>query len=338
MRDQTIDGQEFWADAPLVAGAQIRFRPVGDIDVNGLAQHFPNADVKHHPDGLVTVFAPDTASFPRSAVEEWCLKQGIAHAGVRSERIRRRNLKLMPTSSIDFLIQEVMGYALTRLVTRMQSIRVFYPERDEMMQQVAEWILDAARRFDPVNPGGFRRYLGSRLGTYVDTMPRATGGRRGADWELSRSRAMTTLRQRGCGQTTELIVIEMAKEMQCSQEEAYRRLKVAEGLAAIRAPHSIDAPIGGEEDGLTMGSILPDTDDSPEDVVVKQMQSAQITRLLAAAGRENPLGMVVTYLNMWGEGQTNQGLAQSLGVPLASIGNARERVHEGLRKSLSEYQ
>ncbi len=335
-----IPEAEGWSSAPLRARDRVHFRTNLALPLADLRADLPAGAAASLDDGQ-SLYRVDGACGSGDAlaefVKEWCHRHGLQTIGLRPEtNVRRRNLDALAPAYLGDLCLHYGPYSLKVLQRSMTTIRLHIPESDDVQQRVAEWILEAATRYDATIGVPFGAFLAERLARWVHELGRTAFGRTAVDAELRQQRAIAAYQQTNRTHPNDA---ELAALLGQSLTTVRRNTQTIAVLSGLRNIGSLD-----RDSEIRLPYVTDATDATDE--IMSDVQQSLLSHALTTscapdptaggrAGQANVLGWVTWYATTWA-GLTKTELSQSLGTSMRNINVHGERAGARMRTRLAE--
>ena len=318
-----------WAQAPLRTFDLVHFRlnhclPLAVLRAYLDTELGDTVSVTLDTDELYRAFvAPGNGPAAADLITRWCLANGYRTTGLRTDlNRRRRNVRDLDGAYLEDLMTHYQGYGMRRLQKNMSSVLLHIPERDDVQQQLAIWILEAIVRFDDTKGVPFGAWLSTALSKWVHDLNRSSYGRTVADAELNQHRAVAAFTATEHRPPTEQ---EFAGLVGTSVSALRRSRHSVSVVNSLRACLSIDS--GGLDDSeMSIPALGTDPAEQLEDDIRPVIVSSVLTNACApdpaaktpSAREMNAIGWVTWYATMY-KGQTRTDLSEALQTSMRNL-------------------
>lgn len=327
-----------WEPAPLHLKSRVHFRVENDeVSLSDFRAALPvGSDVTYDEGtGLYRVDCDHgTGNEVRDFIRDWCAANDYKAKSLRAEHdVRRRNLGDLDPAFLSDLCLWYSRYSQGRIKKHHSTLQFHFTDRDDLGQQVFEWILEAVSRYDDKSGVPFGAFLSERIGKWVHDLNRNKYGRIVSDTELKYQRATQEFMTKFGRKPTE---VELAEALGQDLTTLRKNAQVVSTVQGLRNIGTLDATAdeGGE-------IALPD-DEFCDDRHNAELEQSLLSQILTVsceadpsargklATKPNVLGLVAWYESLWG-GKNKTELSTGLGTSMRNMNEYAQRVEEKMK-------
>lgn len=247
----------------------------------------------------------------------------------------RRDPNVLPEQFRERLIRHYLDFAVRQAMRNSRAVQLYLPEPDDLRQQAAVWILEAAATYD-VDRAPFPGYLAHVLSLRVLDLARAAMGRTTADAAIRLARAGGELSHR-LGRAPTLQELADALEVPYSAVAAWelvlRRVTLPPQSLSDDSGELAAAATQRREEALWHVA-------DPAALVDDRLYHAAVLRALLVTGTtpegdREPLGLVGFLLTAYGQ-VSKTGLAAAADVPFKRLARRMAELSRRVRRVIDE--
>lgn len=274
----------------------------------------------------------------RDFIRDWCEEREIDTTHLRPEKdVRRRAVRDLDPQFLSDLCLYYAHYANGRLRRHQSTLQVHFDDLDDQKQQVFEWVLDAASRYDETSGVPFGAFLSNRLSKWVHDLSRNKYGRTLTDAEAKQHHAIQRFMAEKHRQPTEA---ELAEAMGQPLQTFRKNARTVATLQSLRNVKALDFTEGEMEVQVADASFA-------DDQILGEEKATLVSHLLTSActvdegarghagDKPNVLGWVMWLEQGWGS-KTKTDLAEELGTSMRNLNVHGKRVKARMTSRATE--